>query len=136
VVFIDVDRFKSINDLRGHAVGDAVLIWLGDQFRSVLRSDDLVGRFGGGEFVAVVPGLPGDTVLAMANRLEEAVVGVRTPIEGGPETISLSLGVATSEGCSDLDDLLAAADAALYQAKREGRERACLLEPDEALVAH
>ncbi len=134
VIFIDVDHFKSINDVHGHAVGDAVLIWLGERLRSSSRESDLVGRFGGDEFVVIVGGLDEGAVLSIATRLERSVAAASRPVEHGPEGITLSLGVATSRGCSDLDDLLARADAALYRAKRSGRSRACLVDPGDALV--
>lgn len=134
VIFIDVDHFKLINDVHGHAVGDAVLIWLGAQLRSSLRNSDLIGRFGGDEFVAIVPGRGENAVLSIASRLERAVATSGRPVENGPDRITLSLGVATSRGCADLDDLLARADAALYQAKRSGRSRAFLVQPGDTLV--
>ena len=73
VIFIDVDHFKSINDAHGHAVGDAVLIWLSEQLRSIFRDKDLIGRFGGDEFIAIVPGLGADAALSIANRLERSI---------------------------------------------------------------
>lgn len=134
VMFIDVDHFESINDLHGHAVGDAVLVWLSGQLHSIVRPEDLVGRFGGDEFVALVPGLDGHQVLAIARRLEQAVADAGPPLVHGPARISLSIGVATADGCRNLDELLARADAALYRAKRSGRGRACLSNHGETLV--
>ncbi|MBV9953415.1 MAG: GGDEF domain-containing protein [Acidimicrobiia bacterium] len=127
-IFVDVDHFKTINDAHGHAVGDAVLAWIANELRRIVRASDLVGRYGGDEFVIVTEGLSPRGALAMADRLQRTIASVETPVPGGPDQITLSLGVAPAAGCPGLDDLLARADAALYEAKRAGRAQARLID--------
>lgn len=120
-LILDVDFFKRVNDRFGHLAGDEVLRTLGNQLRGGLRVYDMVGRYGGEEFLAVMPGASLDTAMAAAERLREAVVGtVQTP-DGGPVTVSV--GVAAWRAGEPVDDLLARADHALYQAKAAGRNR-------------
>ncbi|MEX0663906.1 MAG: GGDEF domain-containing protein [Acidimicrobiia bacterium] len=122
-VMIDVDHFKQINDKYGHAVGDAVLRWVGKRCSDLLRAGDLLARYGGDEFVVLLPGLHGDEARVIAERLGEAVADVPIPTELGEVSARLSLGVADNAATVSLDRLLSRADAALYEAKRAGRGR-------------
>jgi diguanylate cyclase (GGDEF)-like protein len=120
MVLCDVDGFKAINDEYGHDRGDAVLRDVAYELRKRLRSFELVYRLGGEEFLIVLPGINGEAGLEVAERLRMAVEQVRP--QGIPITISLGL----SAGCGeevDYDTLFRAADAALYDAKRAGRNR-------------
>jgi len=120
VAIVDIDHFKSINDLHGHAEGDRVLQSLGAMLLSTEAARGRVARFGGEEFVRLLP----DRVLADATReseyLREAVAAMPT---GLPVTISI--GVAALQPGEDASSLLARADQALYKAKHEGRDRVC-----------
>ncbi len=127
VLVLDVDRFKAINDARGHQVGDVVLLELARRVRAVARGIDLVARLGGDEFVLVLPetGLEGGRAFA-----ERLVAAVRAePVAVGSErlTVTISIGVAAfpHHGRS-YDALLTAADRALYAAKAGGRDQVCL----------
>jgi diguanylate cyclase (GGDEF)-like protein len=128
-IMLDVDHFKSINDKHGHPVGDEVLKALGARLRETLRASDVVGRYGGEEFVAILAGAS-PTVAEIAERLRRSVSA--TPIEtrDGPIPVTVSIGLAflTPDDC-DLDALLRRADASLYQAKRGGRNQVVAAEP-------
>lgn len=123
ILLLDLDRFKHINDTRGHLAGDAVLRQVGAILREDVRSVDIAGRFGGEEFVIGLPNTAEDGGLVFAERLRQHVAD--HPFGVGNETlrVTVSIGVATfpSAGVETLDDLLARADAALYRAKHDGR---------------
>ncbi|MGI8336328.1 GGDEF domain-containing protein [Actinomadura scrupuli] len=127
VLIIDIDHFKRVNDTHGHLVGDQVLIAVANTLVSQLRDYDVVGRFGGEEFVALLPGA--DTVEAcrVAERLRNRVCRLAVPAEDGTATVTISVGVSLfrTHG-QDLIELMAAADLALYRAKESGRDRVCL----------
>ena len=123
-LMLDIDYFKDVNDEYGHLVGDNVLIGLATRFLQELRQIDLLGRYGGDEFVALLPETDLTSAVIVAERLRKVVAG--TTFAGGalPVKISLSVGVAAlSPGCKDLTNLLQKADEALYEAKGEGRDR-------------
>lgn len=122
---IDVDHFKRYNDECGHAAGDAVLQALGRVLREAVRVEDIVCRYGGEEFVVVLPDGDGDACAARANELCAAVKKMVVEHRGAVlRTISISIGVASlAKSGSDGHELLRAADAALYSAKKQGRDR-------------
>ncbi|WP_420450567.1 putative bifunctional diguanylate cyclase/phosphodiesterase [Ilumatobacter sp.] len=131
LMFLDVDDFKTINDSAGHGVGDAVLREVAERLRSCLRDSDVVGRFGGDEFVLVAPGVSDDThALDLAERVLATVTGsVRA--DGIEIAFGISLGVAvTGEGCTTAAQLLHRADAAMYRSKLAGRGRVTLHRPE------
>ncbi|MCY2928462.1 MAG: diguanylate cyclase [Planctomycetota bacterium] len=121
VAFLDVDHFKSVNDTLGHAAGDTVLRGLADILSEGTRTTDMVARYGGDEFVVLMPQTHLDECLLVINRLRERVVGELAHADGRP--VTLSGGLAAWEGETREEDLLARADAALYQAKDAGRNR-------------
>lgn len=118
-MMVDIDHFKTINDTFGHAVGDAVLQSVARQCEIGLRTGDLIGRYGGDEIVILLPDSNLDAALAAAERIREQALSVETP--RGRVEATLSMGVATSDGCADLAELLHRADLALYEAKQAGR---------------
>ncbi|TZF89956.1 diguanylate cyclase [Cognatilysobacter lacus] len=126
LVSLDLDHFKQVNDRHGHAVGDTVLARVADAFAGALRRQDHLGRSGGEEFVALLPGTGADEAAAIAERLRQAVAALSiTP----GLAVRTSAGVATSrDGDRRLNDLLARADAALYRAKAAGRD--CVIAAD------
>ncbi len=123
VLMIDLDRFKAINDTRGHLVGDAVLRQLGELLRREARSVDLVARYGGEEFVIVLPNTGSPGGLTFAERLRARIAGHDFATDLEPLSLTVSIGVATfpAVGGESVEALLAAADQALYRAKHEGR---------------
>jgi diguanylate cyclase (GGDEF)-like protein len=121
-VMLDLDHFKAINDAFGHSRGDDVLAAVGAVLRSTLRESDFVGRYGGEEFVALLPSTGVDEGLLVAEKLRTAIAALEVP--GVERTITVSLGVAVLPNhAGDAATLIRCADRALYQAKRAGRDR-------------
>ncbi len=129
VIMIDLDAFKAINDRHGHLVGDAVLRAVADTLRAEVRPYDLVGRFGGEEFVVLLaeadPDQVGRTAERLRRRISECEVMISATLGGGTVTgLTASIGTASYPRTSrDLDGLMVHADAALYAAKHGGRNR-------------
>ncbi len=123
LVLADVDHFKRINDELGHAAGDEVLVRMAKLMRDNLRDIDVLARWGGEEFLALLPASSGASAAAVAERMRQAVVD--TPIEIGGRTVNLtmSFGVAEIDGVADLQAATARADQALYISKHGGRNR-------------
>ncbi|TPQ44099.1 GGDEF domain-containing protein [Cupriavidus pinatubonensis] len=116
------DYFKRINDQHGHLVGDRVLVHFVETVRQALRHTDQLGRFGGEAFVVLMPQTDRPTALATAERLRQAVANQQAS-DGWP-TCTASVGLASVEaGETTLDGVLSRADAALYRAKADGRDR-------------
>jgi diguanylate cyclase (GGDEF)-like protein/PAS domain S-box-containing protein len=135
VVFVDLDLFKAINDEHGHAAGDELLSIVADRLRGVVRDGDMVGRIGGDEFLAVCPDIGGpEQAMKLAERLAEAQrEGVRVAT-GGSVVVQASIGVAWSSGeGADADAMVAKADHAMYESKREGSGRPKLAVAVESL---
>lgn len=132
VIFFDIDNFKSVNDTRGHAVGDWLLRRTAEVLRSVLRDGELVARFGGDEFVVLLPNASLEQCRKIADRVRCAVIECLAD-EGSPLTISA--GVAAAGGPQDVDTALVRADLACYSGKRAGRNRVvCSNEARDVLV--
>lgn len=123
VLCVDLDHFKRLNDTLGHAAGDAALRHVADLFRRALREGDLAARVGGEEFALWLPGADAPTALEVAERVRAAVE--ETPFEwtGRRVPITCSIGVASTESPQAVWNLVTTADAALYRAKRAGRNR-------------
>lgn len=124
VMIFDVDHFKRFNDEHGHDAGDRVLKAVGRVVSETLRRYDVLGRYGGEEFVAVLPGLRGKDAALVAERLRADVEAM----DVGGLRVTISIGIACTEliPTEDPDALLAVADAALYRAKHAGRNRVAL----------
>jgi diguanylate cyclase (GGDEF)-like protein len=122
---IDVDGFKHINDTFGHAAGDALLQHIGALLRATLRASDLPARLGGDEFIALMPETNLEGAAATAERLLGRVLARPLAVLDQNITATLSIGVASADGCGSLEELMARADRALYRAKKEGRSRVC-----------
>ena len=123
LAIIDMDHFKIINDRCGHATGDFVLKEFARLGRECLRPTDVLGRWGGEEFLLIMPGATLEFALASLERMRTLVFGIHLPASGAGLRVSLSAGLATNlrHGRS-LDEMIARADAALYAAKNEGRD--------------
>lgn len=119
VAMVDIDRFKAVNDGHGHAAGDQVLAAVGRALVGCLRGNDIVCRWGGEEFLVILPGTPPDGAKLVAERLRTAVES----LVGLPVRTTVSVGLASCAQDDTHFDLVARTDEALYVAKREGRNR-------------
>ena len=130
VLLADVDHFKSINDRYGHRVGDEVLTSVAHQLRSTLRAADFAVRWGGEEFLMVLPGCAAEEGRQIAEKLRMAVAE-STPCPNAPTIrVSICIGVAQFDGSESVDHAVSRADAALYAAKAAGRNQVCLAPAD------
>jgi len=120
---IDLDHFKQINDTRGHPVGDVVLQQLAGIMKGTARDTDAVARFGGDEFVILLPDTGWQGALTFAERLRRRVDDFTFGPAGSPMTITISVGVALARGTDPIspEELLKEADRSLYKAKQQGR---------------
>jgi len=124
-VLVDLDHFKRVNDTYGHLTGDAVLQEAAQRMTRVLRCSDLLGRYGGEEFLAVLPGCEAPDAQALAERLRTCIARGPVATSMGNVSFTISLGVTTTGNGDQMGvaTVLQRADEALYQAKREGRNR-------------
>lgn len=125
VLLIDIDHFKGVNDTYGHLVGDQILREVAATLASGVRDGDVLGRFGGEEFVALLPATDADETARVAERLRRQVAGLVVSLpDGAAVTVTVSVGAAATRS-SDLSvvDLLSGADECLYRAKLAGRNR-------------
>ena len=121
IVFFDLDRFKSVNDVMGHATGDALLIQVTQRIQTLLRQGDVIGRFGGDEFLLVLPGSSETGALFASHRILDAF---NTPFEVSGRALRMtpSIGIALyPDHGEDIETLLKHADTAMYESKRRGR---------------
>jgi len=143
VLVLDLDHFKRVNDHFGHLVGDQVLAAVAASVRDEVREEDLVGRFGGEEFVVLLRGAEGEdpqsAAKAVAERIRERIARLRVALAGAQETVvveglTVSIGGATApRDGRDLAGLLEIADAAMYEAKRAGRNLVRMGRPVDAV---
>lgn len=127
VAVVDIDRFKTINDRYGHAVGDDVLKAVAQAMRATCRDSDTLGRYGGEEFAVLLEGIAPEHALAAAERLRKAVAAIEIRVDDATIAPTASVGVACiAADDRDFDRLLVRADRALYRAKEDGRDRAVL----------
>jgi diguanylate cyclase (GGDEF)-like protein len=137
VLMVDLDHFKRVNDDYGHLAGDTVLKAVATAITDSVRDYDSVGRFGGEEFVVLLPGITRSDVVSIAERVRRAITELTISISDGDQTVSLSglsasIGVAIYPGAgAGMDHIVRAADAALYRAKNSGRNR---VEVDSGIV--
>jgi len=125
IIMADIDHFKRFNDIHGHVAGDAVLVQVGNFLQTHVRSSDATCRYGGEEFILILPEASQEITQMRAELMREGVKRLHVQFEGQAlEAVTLSLGVAIfpTHGSTN-DTLLKAADAALYRAKRDGRDR-------------
>jgi diguanylate cyclase (GGDEF)-like protein len=138
VLFVDIDHFKRVNDTFGHQVGDLALQRVAETLTGERRAGDVCGRYGGEEFVMVVSGVLVHEALRVAERHRRGIAALRLGAEGGPERITVSIGVAVFDPDNPdptVASILSRADTALYQAKRSGRDCVLMAEPYSATMS-
>ena len=124
LLFVDLDYFKGINDSRGHLAGDACLKAVIAPIQSELRQSDVIGRYGGEEFVVILSSADATAAHAIAQRIRERVAELEVGGFGAPIRLTCSIGVATSDALGVWGEhLVARADAAVYAAKNSGRNQ-------------
>lgn len=125
VAMLDIDHFKQVNDQFGHLIGDEVLLEMAQAIQEAVRSYDAVGRYGGDEFLIVLPGCDIESALFIAERIRSHIAHVQYTCNGEIEHVTASMGVAATSTGFYLDayDLIRTADTALLQAKQRGRNR-------------
>jgi two-component system cell cycle response regulator len=127
LLMLDLDHFKRVNDTFGHLTGDVVLKEATQRMSQVVRSYDMVARYGGEEFLIVLPGCSGDQILKCAERVRSAIASVPMTVHNSEIPVTVSIGVTVAIGGATTEtDVVAAADAALYEAKNSGRNRVVL----------
>jgi diguanylate cyclase (GGDEF)-like protein len=131
LAIIDIDHFKTINDTRGHAAGDNALRQVASTISSHLRDYDYLGRFGGDEFLLILPETSYQDALKVIERIQKAIREIPSKAD---HSITLSIGVTQAVPFEPVDTILARADAALYKAKHAGRDRSHALPPTEAVA--
>lgn len=132
VLMFDIDHFKKVNDIHGHAAGDEVIVRLSRLVTDCVREADLLGRLGGEEFGLILPETDTDAAVTLANRLRDAVRDLRFQSSESNFNITISLGVSQLDSSeADIVPALERADKALYRAKRFGRDRAELMPASE-----
>jgi diguanylate cyclase (GGDEF)-like protein len=131
IIMADLDLFKKINDTYGHLVGDSVLRGVTARIKSALRDFDVVGRYGGEEFLIVLKNTPRYLARQIAERVRRRVSESPLNIDGLEIPITISLGLVTMSAGDNMETLIRCADAALYEAKRSGRNRMIVFIHDE-----
>lgn len=128
VLLVDVDHFKAVNDRFGHEAGDLVLQAVATALAGAVRLGDVIGRWGGEEFLVLAPHTDVAGTQTVAERLRTSVAGLPVATPTGEVTVTISVGGATAAAVTDSDQLLRAADAQLYAAKAAGRDRSAVCE--------
>lgn len=123
VVLGDIDHFKQVNDCYGHPAGDAALCAVAHAMASQLLPGESLARWGGEEFLLILPGCDIEQAARRAEQLRQHVSTTRVPWQGDQLSLTISLGCASMKGQEGIDYLLMMADRALYQAKEQGRNR-------------
>ena len=140
LLMLDIDHFKSVNDTYGHQAGDVVLRHVGRTLNRLARQGDMVARVGGEEFMVIVRQAHPDIAPRIGERFRRGIESIELPGSAGIPRVTVSVGVATWDGTGDdrpsREELVEAADGALYEAKRGGRNRVCLRALETSIVDH
>lgn len=125
VIMGDLDHFKKVNDTYGHVAGDAVLVEVAQRMKDNIRLYDSLGRYGGEEFLLVLPGCTAEEAVLIAQRVLQSIRQEPVVFNDAPITVTISLGLAVNQGLGQITttELVQAADSALYKAKQNGRNR-------------
>ena len=123
ILFMDIDRFKKINDTHGHDIGDKILIMVSNTFIQNVRASDIVGRWGGEEFLAIIPNINEEQLYSTANKLRVLVEQSGFSIDSGIVQVTISIGATLAQPKDTTETLLERADKLLYYSKATGRNR-------------
>ena len=123
ILFMDIDHFKKVNDLHGHDIGDKVLIMVSNTFIKNVRASDIVGRWGGEEFLAIIPNINEEQLLFTANKLRVLVEQSGFSLDSGIVQVTVSIGATLAQPKDTTETLLERADKLLYYSKATGRNR-------------
>jgi diguanylate cyclase (GGDEF)-like protein len=123
LLFVDIDHFKKINDTYGHQAGDYVLAAVARELNTTIRAEDVLARYGGEEFAIICREIEKEGALALGERLRSAVERAKFEHEGRTIPVTISVGAAVAHKPQQVQPLIASADAAMYEAKRAGRNR-------------
>ncbi|MDD5287486.1 MAG: diguanylate cyclase [Desulfuromonadaceae bacterium] len=123
VIIADIDHFKNVNDTFGHIAGDRILSGVADTLTSSVRTEDILGRFGGEEFLLILPETDLDAATVVAEKIRSAVSDLETEWEGKTISVTISMGVVKFKPGMGMDECIQPADHALYRAKTGGRNR-------------
>ena len=126
LLFLDLDHFKLLNDYQGHNTGDRALVAVAKSLLAELRPSDLLGRYGGEEFVALLDGAAAQQAMQVATRLCRRVHRLEIPVSEDAQLLSISIGIAMRQDGDDVESLVERADQAMYDAKLNGRNRVSL----------
>ncbi|MBP8164521.1 MAG: GGDEF domain-containing protein, partial [Anaerolineales bacterium] len=130
-MMFDIDHFKKINDLHGHIVGDQILIEIVNVVQAEMRKSDVIGRYGGEEFIILLPMTTAQQAHKLAERIRINVEGLRVPSERGDVSATISIGIVEIDHQQpvfiNVEELFSRADEAMYTAKRRGRNRVVIL---------
>lgn len=127
ILLMDLDHFKAVNDALGHSAGDTALQHVGNILQKVFRKSDVCARIGGEEFAVLLPDTPIDDAETIAETLRKAIA--ETPVQFNEQQLTITISIGVAFGANDLDALLLQADAAMYRAKMEGRNRVIYQRP-------
>lgn len=126
VLFLDIDRFKDINDTYGHPVGDRVLRTVAETLRAAARPFDVFGRWGGEEFVGIIRNVDPEALSGLAGRCRALVASSRAPVPDGTALVTISVGATLARDADTPDSLIQRADRLMYESKLAGRNRVTL----------
>ncbi|WEN16722.1 GGDEF domain-containing protein [Rhodanobacter sp. AS-Z3] len=126
MLFLDLDHFKQLNDCHGHHAGDRALVEVSKALTAELRPGDLLGRYGGEEFVAILDNTQSAQAMQVATRLCRRVYRLEIPVDRDSGLLSVSIGIATHREGDNVESLVERADQAMYDAKLKGRNRVCM----------
>jgi diguanylate cyclase (GGDEF)-like protein len=137
IIMVDIDHFRPVNEQHGNRAGDEVLRRVADLIRTALRKEDMLVRYGGEEFLVMLPEVPGPGAVVVAGRIRKAVEADTLQLDGKPVQLTVSVGVSArlDEGPESIESLLARADEALALAKQRGRNRVVALSLGRSIAA-
>lgn len=126
IIMIDIDHFKQVNDTHGHEFGDKVLAALGHRLEKMLRAQDIVARWGGEEFIALLPETEADGAQHVAEKIRMMIAARQYQLKDVSASVTATLGIAMFDGDGSIEDCIKSADHALYAGKEKGRNRVVL----------